>query len=99
MRGSPDLIIMNRHKFYNGYCIEFKNPNKNYKISDSQLVMRNNYRNMGYKFLISCDYDEIITSLVKYFENVRLPCRRCNLKQEFKSMKSLDKHNKYFHKM
>ena len=37
MKGQPDMIIANNHKKHNGFCIEFKSPTNNYKISEAQL--------------------------------------------------------------
>ena len=36
-RGTPDLMVLNYHKDYNGLCIEFKSPTNNYEVSESQL--------------------------------------------------------------
>ena len=38
MKGSPDLLILNLHNKYTGFCIEFKNPS-NYKVSPEQNQM------------------------------------------------------------
>ena len=35
MKGQPDIMIMNYHKDYSGFCIEFKNPTNNYQISET----------------------------------------------------------------
>ena len=57
--GQPDIIIMNYHKYYIGFCIQFKSPTNNYNVSDKQLQMKDNYIANGYKFNISNYYDHI----------------------------------------
>ena len=39
LHGSPDLIINNLHKHYNGFGIEFKNPKGNGVLSPDQSMM------------------------------------------------------------
>ena len=50
-------MIMNNLAEYNGSCIDFKNPNNLYQLSDAQKVMKKRYRNEGFKFLILSEYD------------------------------------------
>ena len=35
-RGQPDVLLLNKHKGYNGLCIEFKTPLGLGRVSDSQ---------------------------------------------------------------
>ena len=63
LRGSPDLIINNRHKHYTGFCIEFKSPKGNGILSPDQSMMLQQYQNNGFKTLVSNDYDHIIEQL------------------------------------
>ena len=95
-KGSPDMIIQNLHKYYSGFAIEFKNPNGNGILSEQQSVILNEYKNNGFKVLVSNDYDEIITELIHYFDGVRIKCNYC--KNKLKSNKTLKNHLKYFHK-
>lgn len=78
MKGQPDIIIVNNHKEYNGLCIEFKSPTNDYKVCESQLEMKKRYKQNGYKFIISHDYDEIIIYLNRYMRGVRLHCKYCS---------------------
>ena len=48
-KGQPDIIISNLHKYYNGFCIEFKTPNNNGFLSDAQKELLEQYKNNGYK--------------------------------------------------
>ena len=79
-KGQPDLMILNYSKDYNGLCIEFKSPNNNYKISDAQKQMKERYKENGYKFILSNDYDYICMQLHKYtvYVGVRVPCKFCS---------------------
>lgn len=40
MKGQPDVMIMHNHKKYNGFCLHFKSPTNNYKISEAQLDVK-----------------------------------------------------------
>ena len=77
MRGQPDLMILNFHKYYRGLCIEFKSPTNNYEVSDSQLKMKENYCKNNYAFILSNDYDKITKLIHKYTTDVRIPCEYC----------------------
>ena len=95
-KGSPDLIIQNLHKVYSGFVIEFKNPKGNGQLSEDQKVMLQEYRNNGFKVLVSNDYDEILEEIIHYFDGVRIKCNHCSRK--FKSSKTLKNHLKHIHK-
>ena len=55
LRGSPDLIINNLHKYYTGLAIEFKSPNGKGILSYDQYKMLQQYENNGFKTLVSND--------------------------------------------
>ena len=57
MRSQPDFKILNYNKSWKGFCLEFKSPTNNYKVSESQLKMKNMYKKIGLYFMISSDYD------------------------------------------
>ena len=97
LRGSPDLIINNLHKHYTGFCIEFKSPKGNGILSPDQSMILLQYRNNGFKTLVSNDYDHIIEQVIEYFRDVRIKCSYCPRK--FISSQSLRNHIKGFDKM
>ena len=97
LRGSPDLIINNLHKHYTGFCIEFKSPKRNCVLSPDQSMILQQYRNNGFKILVSNDYDQIIEQIIEYFRDVRIKCSYCL--GRFISPQSLRSHIKSFHKM
>ena len=97
LRGSPDLIINNLHKHYTGFCIEFKSPKGNGVLSPDQSMILLQYRNNGFKTLVSNDYDQIIEQIIEYFRDVRILCSYCP--RRFISSQSLRNHIKFFHKM
>ena len=96
-RGQPDLMILNYHKYYKGLCIEFKSPTNNYCVSESQIKMKENYKNNGYAFILSNDYDYISKKLHKYMTGVRIPCKYCP--KAFLSKTTLNNHYKVFHRI
>ena len=97
LRGSPDLIINNLHKHYTGFCIEFKSPKGNGVLSPDQSMILLQYKNNGFKTLVSNDYDQIIKQVIEYFRDVRILCSHCP--RRFISFHSLRNHIKGFHKM
>ena len=54
------------------------------------------YKNNGYKWIISNDYDEIIINVIKYLCGVRVCCNYCSNK--FLSNKTYKTHLTSFHK-
>ena len=97
LRGSPDLIINNLHKHYTGFCIEFKSPKGNGILSPDQSMILLQYKNNGFKTLVSNDYDHIIEQVIEYFRDVRIKCSYCP--RRFISSQSLRNHIKFFHKL
>ena len=96
LRGSPDLIINNLHKHYTGFCIEFKSPKGNGVLSPDQSMMLQQYKNNGFKILVSNDYDLIIEQIIEYFRDVRIKCSYCP--RRFIRPQSLRNHIEFFHK-
>ena len=82
-------MIMNYHKDYSGCCIEFKSPTNNYQVSQAQKEMKHRYKENGYYFLLSNDYD-LIT------KGIRVPCKFCNT--EFLSKEARKMHYKIIHR-
>ena len=97
MRGQPDLMILDFHKDYKGLCIEFKSPTNNYCVSESQLKMKEKYRDNEYAFILSNDYDKISKLIHKYMAGVRIPCKYCS--KAFKNKKTLNSHYKVIHRI
>ena len=97
LRGSSDLIINNLHKYYTGFCIEFKSPKGNGILSPDQSMILLHYQNNGFKTLVSNDYDHIIELIIEYFRDVRIKCSHCP--RRFISSQSFKNHINGFHKM
>ena len=96
-RGQPDLMILDYHREYKGLCIEFKSPTNNYCVTESQLKMKEKYRNNDYAFILSNDYDKISKLVHKYMAGVRIPCKYCS--KAFRNKKTLNKHYKIIHRI
>ena len=97
LRGSPDLMILDYHKDYNGLCIEFKSPTNYYEISDAQKEMKERYKINCYKFILSNDYDYICKRLHKYMDGIRIPCKYCS--KAFCNKETLNNHYKVIHRI
>ena len=97
MKGTPDLIINNLHKYYTGFAIEFKTPKGYGSLSNEQSNILFHYQLNGFKTLVSNDYDHIIEQIIEYFRDVRMLCLYCP--RRFISSQSLKNHIKGFHKL
>ena len=97
VKGQPDLIIQNLHKYYTGLVFEFKTPKGNGVVSEEQLNIIEQYKENTYKCMISNDYDLITKTINDYMYDVRIKCMHC--KRNFKSQKTIANHKKYFHRI
>ena len=97
MKGSPDLLILNLHNKYPGFCIEFKNPSNYYRVDPKQNEMLELFKMQNYKILLCNDYDIIIKEIVEYFQDVTLKCPYCSNK--LKNKETLKIHLIKFHKI
>jgi hypothetical protein len=93
--GQPDLLILNNHRQYNGLALELKTPKGHGRLSDKQQEFLENLQKAGWKTLVSNDYDEIVTELIKYFEEVRFKCQQCT--RAFKTKANLQEHEDWVH--
>ena len=96
-RGQPDLMVLNNHRDFKGLCIEFKSPTNNYCVTELQLKMKEKYKNNGFAFILSHDYDKISKLIHKYFAGVCIPCEYCT--KAFRNKKTLNTHYKVFHRI
>ena len=97
MRGQPDLMILDYHKYYKGLCIEFKSPTNNYCVTESQLKMKEKYCDNEYAFILSNDYDKISKLIHKYMSGVRISCKYCT--KAFRKKKTINNHYKVIHRI
>ena len=97
MRGQPDLMILDYHKYYKGLCIEFKSPTNNYCVSEAQLKMKDKYCDNEYAFILSNDYDKISKLIHKYMSGVRISCKYCT--KAFRKKKTINNHYKVIHRI
>jgi len=99
-KGTADLMIMNKHLEFSGFCIEFKNPRGTGSLSESQDAWLNDLHLNGWKVLVSNDYDAIVKEIAIYFEKVRLACPHCITKPNyFKTEATLQQHKVSFHRI
>ena len=97
IKGTPDLIINDLHRYYTGFAIEFKTPKGYGTLSNEQSNILFHYQLNGVKTLVSNDYDRIVEELLIYFRDVRVKCSFCP--RRFISSQSLRNHIEGFHKM
>ena len=66
--GQPDILIVNQSVDFIGLAIELKTPAGTGVVSDNQTVFLNRLEEAGYYVIISNDYDEILMTIVGYFQ-------------------------------
>ena len=96
-RGQPDLMILDYHKDYKGFCIEFKSPTNNYHVSEAQKEMKNKYVNKVYAFVLSNDYARICKNIHEYLKGIRVPCKY--FIKQFLNKNTLKIHYRVIHRL
>jgi len=97
--GQPDVLILNQTCHFNGFAIELKSPSGNWKLNDKQEHYLDQLACIGYKTLVSDDYDEILIELTRYYKDI-YTCKRYSCPDCFKSFKfqnALQKHRRAKH--
>ena len=90
--GQLDILILNYHTKYRGLAIELKTPTGRGIISKNQENYLKHLENNGFFVLISSDYDEVITTIVKYSMGIRYLVKAT--KRKFRSTTARDKYLK-----
>ena len=94
--GQPDIILLNYHTKYKGLAIELKTPTGTGILSKNQKSYLNSLENNGFKILVSNNYDEVITTLIKYSMGIRYLAK--TTKRKFRTTNTRDTYLKYHKK-
>ena len=68
--GTPDILILNNHRQYNGCAIELKTPMGTGILSDNQATFLDKLDDNNYEIIISNNYEELILKLHEYFKGI-----------------------------
>ena len=99
-KGTADLMIMNNHLEFRGFCMEFKNPKGTGSLAEAQDAWLHDLHLNGYKVLVSNDYDVICREIDTYFKKVMLACPHCVSKPiYFKTETTMQQHIVAFHRI
>ena len=90
--GQPDILLLNTHIKYRGLAIEFKTPTGHGVLSKNQETYLKQLEHNGFLCLVSCDYDEILTTIVKYSQGIRYTINK--IKRKFRSVSTRDRYLK-----
>ena len=74
--------MLNSHKTYAGFAIEFKHPLDVGVLKENKRARLEAHAQAGYKTMVSCDYNAIVVELTRYFAEVRVCCTQCNQKSQ-----------------
>ena len=72
-KGQPDILILNKTRYYGGLAIELKTPLGCGITSNEQDAFLNNLTKNRFETLLSHSYDEIVVKIIEY----RAAARRC----------------------
>ena len=89
--GQPDLILLNYHTHYKGLAIELKTPKGTGIITEKQKNYRNTLENNLFLTVNSNNYDDIITTIVKY--SMGIEYYKCDTRKE--NMRNYSKKKPY----
>ena len=92
--GQPD-ILLNYHNKYRGLAIEFKTPTGRGIVSKNQENYLKQLEHNGFMTLVSCDYDEILTTIIKYSMGIRYTISKI---RKFRSASARDRYLKRHNK-
>ena len=95
--GQPDILLLNTHIKYRGLAIEFKTPAGKGILSKNQENYLKQLEHNGFLCLVSCDYDEILTTIVKYTLGIRYTINK--IKRKFRSVSTRDRYLNRYKKM
>ena len=79
LKGHPDLLIFEKTAEFAGLAIEFKSPGLANAIPDErQEEALSGFRRLGWKTLVSNDYNTIILALSDYIRASQWRCECCH---------------------
>jgi hypothetical protein len=90
LKGLPDLIIFNRHRRWTGFAIELKHPGFEPEARPAQFTALSSLEELGWKILLSNDYDEICKNISEYFQCLVITCSCCG--QTYSSNQAAEAH-------
>jgi hypothetical protein len=84
-------LIFEKTEEYSGFAIELKHPGFEAEARSEQLEVLSDFRQRGWKILVSSDFTEVLLELSDY---LRMSLHRCNCcKQIFESDSLLKQHH------
>ena len=91
-RGQPDLLILNKHKKYNGLALEFKHPGGKGRTSDDQEAFLNDLERNNYLTLVCDKFEQAMMTVVNYNRELVFKCDKTG--RYFNSLESLERHQR-----
>ena len=88
-RGQPDLLILNKHKKYNGLALEFKHPGGKGRTSDDQEAFLNDLERNNYLTIVCDKFEQAMMTVVNYHRELVFKCDKSG--RYFNSLESMEK--------
>jgi prophage antirepressor-like protein len=90
--GQPDLLVLNKHRKYNGLAIEFKTPSGRGRVSEDQEAFLNDLERNNYLVLVCDKFEQAMMTIVNYNKDLMFKCERTG--RYFNSLESLERHQR-----
>ena len=90
--GQPDLLVLNKHRKYNGLAIEFKTPSGRGRVSEDQEAFLNDLERNNYLVLVCDKFEQAMMTIVNYNKDLMFKCERTS--RYFNSLESLERHQR-----
>jgi len=91
LKGQPDLLVLNSHRRHAGFALEFKTPATQHpQATPQQQQTLQRLESLGFRVLLSSDYDTICRQLDAYMSAEVFHCTCCGM--PFASERAIEAH-------
>ena len=91
-RGQPDLLILNKHRKYNGLALELKNPGGTGRLAEDQYQFLKDLEQNNYLTLVCDKFEQAIMTIMNYSKELMFKCDKTG--RYFNSLESLERHQR-----
>ena len=91
-RGQPDLLILNKHRKYNGLALELKNPGGTGRLAEDQYQFLKDLEQNNYLTLVCDKFEQAIMTIMNYSKELMFKCEKTG--RYFNSIESLERHQR-----
>ena len=90
--GQPDLLVLNKHRKFNGLAIKFKTPSGRGRMSEAQEAFLNDLERNNYLVLVCDKFEQAMMTIVNYNKDLMFACEKTG--RHVNSLESLERHQR-----